>query len=753
VKPARLPRSLAWLLFCLGLMLAPAPASALMLVLATDLQAAPGECRGVLSATANAPVDLALEGLAARDLRQGRDLPIQASVRGAVAAEPAALLSLVFPGRCSDIRVSLASVSCTGGPCEPPARPEVFGFAGLRLPPADPARLEAAVTAAGPVSVREVFTAMMPPGTPAPPPARDPAPAPAPAPALAAAAAPSPAAPATTTPTIAPAPTPAAAALPRLEPDTDRPGGDLASGEPLASGGPPACLARCETEPACLGFTFVPDAAGSQAGACWLKAELNDPQTNPGMTSGVVRLVAAPSREAPAAGAPAAGAPAVGAPAAEAPPGVSPEFALPFQRVEGGPEGRLVLRVGDVDNLGHGWAEGYDPFSGRRTEPHSWPFTPAPTDPPGTDRIMVGSGVADPMATNGGDGYHRALERGQTRHEAVVIPLEALPTGVSRVFLQLFVDDFQAPSMGSLFQITLNGRRMPDMERMLNELDQSGPVGELLTLLLPPEHHDLLATGRLEILIDDPTTGAGDGYALDFVRLLLDPALPVPAGLRVLVQDYDHHTPIPEAVVQALGLSATADAEGQAALTPLPGGRVGVSATARGYLPEVALAQLVIGEEAELTIRLKPDPAAAPAPAPAPPPPAAEADPESDAALRAALQRDGRVVLRGIRFDTDSAVPRADSLPTLEALARLIGASGEGRRWLIEGHTDSSGGAAHNRRLSARRAQAVVEWLAGQGIPPDRLQAVGHGPDRPVASNASPDGRALNRRVEAAPLP
>jgi outer membrane protein OmpA-like peptidoglycan-associated protein len=204
--------------------------------------------------------------------------------------------------------------------------------------------------------------------------------------------------------------------------------------------------------------------------------------------------------------------------------------------------------------------------------------------------------------------------------------------------------------------------------------------------------------------------------------------------------------------VQALGLSATADAEGRAALTPLPGGRVGVTAAARGYLPEVALAQLVIGEEAELIIRLKPDPKAAPAPEP-PPPAATEADPESDAALRAALERDGRVVLRGIRFDTDSAIPRADSLPTLEALARLIAASEEGRRWLIEGHTDSTGSAAHNRRLSARRAQAVVEWLAGRGISPDRLEAVGHGPDRPVASNASLEGRALNRRVEAAPLP
>jgi outer membrane protein OmpA-like peptidoglycan-associated protein len=720
-----------WLLLCLGLLLTPVPATALTLVLATDLDVTPGECRGVLSATAAAPTDVALEGLAARDLRQGRDLPIQTSVQARVSAEPVALLTLALQGRCSDIRVSLASLSCAGGPCAKAAWPEVFGFSGLRLPPATPDLLAATVTAAAPVSMRDFFAAMTPPGD-APPhlPSTQ-------ATVFATASRPPPAA----APGIAPTPAPTAAALPRLEPDTDRPGGDLAHGEPLASGGPPACLARCEAEPACLGFTFVPEGAGSEAGACWLKAELNEPNANPGMTSGVVRLTAAPPREAPA---PAAS-------VAEAPPGVSPEFALPFQRVEGGPEGRLVIRVGDVDNLGHGWAPGHDPFSGRRTDPHPWPFTPAPTDPAGTDRIMLGSGVADPTATNGGDGYHSALDRAQTRPEAVVIPLEALPGGVSRVFLQLFVDDFQAPSKSSLFQVTLNGRRMPEMERMLNELDQTGPVGELLTLLLPPEHHDLLATGRLELLIDDPTTGAGDGYALDFVRLVLDPALPVHATLRVLVQDYEHHTPIPGATLQALDLSATADAEGRAALTPLPGGRVGISAAAAGYLPEVALAELVIGEAAELTIRLKRDAsAAAPAPAPAQ---TASADPESDTALRTALQRDGRVVLRGIRFDTDSAIPRADSLPTLEALARLIAASGEDRRWLIEGHTDSSGGAAHNRRLSARRAQAVVEWLAGAGIPPDRLLAVGHGPDRPVASNASLDGRALNRRVEAAPLP
>jgi hypothetical protein len=161
-------RGLVPLLFWVGLLLAPGSAAALMLVLAADAEAAPGQCRGILSATATAPVDLALEGLAARDLRRGRDLPIQSAVRGTAAAEPTALLSVAFPGQCGDIRVSLAALSCVGGPCAPAAQSEVFGFAGLRLPPADPSLLEAAVAAAGPVSVREVFAAMMPPGPPRP---------------------------------------------------------------------------------------------------------------------------------------------------------------------------------------------------------------------------------------------------------------------------------------------------------------------------------------------------------------------------------------------------------------------------------------------------------------------------------------------------------------------------------------------------------------------------------------------------------
>jgi len=66
----------------------------------------------------------------------------------------------------------------------------------------------------------------------------------------------------------------------------------------------------------------------------------------------------------------------------------------------------------------------------------------------------------------------------------------------------------------------------------------------------------------------------------------------------------------------------------------------------------------------------------------------------------------------------------------------------------IEGHTDSVGGADSNRALSASRAQAVAEYLAKRGVASERLRPRGFGPDQPLESNATPEGRERNRRVE-----
>jgi outer membrane protein OmpA-like peptidoglycan-associated protein len=72
----------------------------------------------------------------------------------------------------------------------------------------------------------------------------------------------------------------------------------------------------------------------------------------------------------------------------------------------------------------------------------------------------------------------------------------------------------------------------------------------------------------------------------------------------------------------------------------------------------------------------------------------------------------------------------------------------EGGSIIVEGHTDSVGNDAANQTLAQRRADAVRDYLTAHGVPSDRVRAVGVGEARPVADNASPEGRANNRRVE-----
>jgi outer membrane protein OmpA-like peptidoglycan-associated protein len=67
---------------------------------------------------------------------------------------------------------------------------------------------------------------------------------------------------------------------------------------------------------------------------------------------------------------------------------------------------------------------------------------------------------------------------------------------------------------------------------------------------------------------------------------------------------------------------------------------------------------------------------------------------------------------------------------------------------VVEGHTDSQGGAPYNQELSQRRAQAVRDYLVTRGIAPDRVTSQGFGLTRPIADNSTPEGRANNRRVE-----
>jgi len=111
------------------------------------------------------------------------------------------------------------------------------------------------------------------------------------------------------------------------------------------------------------------------------------------------------------------------------------------------------------------------------------------------------------------------------------------------------------------------------------------------------------------------------------------------------------------------------------------------------------------------------------------------------------ITADGRVALYGIQFDTDSATIRPDSEATIAEIAKLLQATPD-LKLLVVGHTDTQGSFSYNRTLSQRRAESVVAALGAKGIAAARLFPVGVSFAAPVASNASEDGRAKNRRVE-----
>ncbi len=134
-----------------------------------------------------------------------------------------------------------------------------------------------------------------------------------------------------------------------------------------------------------------------------------------------------------------------------------------------------------------------------------------------------------------------------------------------------------------------------------------------------------------------------------------------------------------------------------------------------------------------------------------------------EAKLRRQLQgtgvsvtRDGNNIILNmpgnITFDTDSPVIRAEFDEVLKSVALVLK---EYNKTYVDviGHTDSTGSLAHNQRLSEQRAESVANALVARGVIRERIMTRGMGPNYPIADNATPQGRALNRRVEIALVP
>jgi outer membrane protein OmpA-like peptidoglycan-associated protein len=111
------------------------------------------------------------------------------------------------------------------------------------------------------------------------------------------------------------------------------------------------------------------------------------------------------------------------------------------------------------------------------------------------------------------------------------------------------------------------------------------------------------------------------------------------------------------------------------------------------------------------------------------------------------LEKDGSFLLRNIFFETGKTTLEPESMREINHLYQLM-IDNPKLKIEVSGHTDNVGGAEFNRELSKGRAAAVVQVLISKGIAADRLESAGYGFDRPKDTNATPEGRAQNRRVE-----
>lgn len=126
--------------------------------------------------------------------------------------------------------------------------------------------------------------------------------------------------------------------------------------------------------------------------------------------------------------------------------------------------------------------------------------------------------------------------------------------------------------------------------------------------------------------------------------------------------------------------------------------------------------------------------------------------------LRAQLQNTGVSVTRNgdniilnmpgnVTFATDSSNVSANFYPVLDSVALVINEF-EKTYIDINGHTDSTGAESYNQTLSEARASSVARYLESQQVVPQRIVTRGMGESQPIADNDTPEGRALNRRVE-----
>lgn len=322
-------------------------------------------------------------------------------------------------------------------------------------------------------------------------------------------------------------------------------------------------------------------------------------------------------------------------------------------------------------------------------------------------RPAVAVGLADAVSTPAWRAIVAVAGRpaADADRDGIADAVDACPGAAEDVDAWDDTDGCPEPTTVTITVVDSDGQPVPDAPWAA--ADQSGTAGSSAAFPAGPL-----------TLVSGATTQAATVPAGPPTTLVL--TVPAPRGALTVRLVDPSGAPIAGASWSATGAAAVdARPAGEAPLRP---GDYVVAAAAPGFVGASAPVALARDAAQELVITLTP---------------------------AKATVSGARIDLRdSVYFETAKAIIKPESFALLDEVAGILRAHPELTRVRIEGHTDSRGDAAANRRLSDARAAAVRSYLIEKGIAADRLESIGHGEDKPLVAEKTPADQARNRRVD-----
>lgn len=402
--------------------------------------------------------------------------------------------------------------------------------------------------------------------------------------------------------------------------------------------------------------------------------------------------------------------------------------------LKGIPEADCLIRIGDIDNFGLGWPAQFDLFCDIQTETGVLPGKTVLNDLLGFDKAIVSSHIKPAGVLRcGKDALSTKSGLNVTKGFSASIPLDALKgTLVKNAILQLHLADLQTIQYCSHYSLKINGVANTEGEQILNHLEMPEGVGRMITIPLPPDViKGLASSSKLEIKIDDEN-GSGDAFAIDFMRLLINPNrvgdCKGQIQGRVVQQNTDIALGGAEIILQDQR-RVLVNEKGDFSINDMPTGTQVLHIVKPGYNDMWQSVDVSKGQnENEILISM-------------------EASRRTIPFLYKELRVGDKTILNQIQFSEQRNALEPGDHPSLMALFVMM-KDNPSLQIEIDGHSLSEGDALDNWVKSYLRANSCKNFLVQRGISASRILVYGWGMSLPIRTKGEPEEMKVNERIE-----